>query len=47
MQNDSFASLLNKQKDFFLSGITKNIDFRIETLRKLKSIIKDYEQEIL
>ncbi len=47
MQNENFASLLNKQKDFFLSGVTKNIDFRIETLRKLKSIIKDYEQEIL
>ncbi len=47
MQNEHFASLLNKQKDFFLSGITKNIDFRIETLRKLKGIIKDHEQEIL
>jgi aldehyde dehydrogenase (NAD+) len=47
MQNENFASLLNKQKDFFLSGVTKNIDFRIETLRKLKSIIKDHEQEIL
>lgn len=47
MQNENFASLLNKQKDFFLSGITTNIDFRIETLRKLKGIIKDHEKEIL
>lgn len=47
MTNDAFASLLNKQKEFFLSGKTKNLDFRTETLKKIKSVIKTNEEEIL
>ncbi len=47
MTNDAFASLLDKQKEFFLSGKTKNLTFRVETLKKIKSVIKANEKEIL
>jgi len=35
------------QQEFFHSGITKNIDFRIKQLRKLQELIKDHEDDIL
>ena len=37
----------NKQKEFFSSGKTKNIDFRINNLKKLKNIIKKNEEKII
>ena len=37
----------NKQKEFFSSGKTKNIDFRIDNLKKLKNIIKKNEEKII
>lgn len=40
-------NLINKQKEFFQNGKTSNIDFRRETLIKLKKLIKDNEQEII
>ena len=39
-----FEKLLKAQKLFFNSDKTKNVDFRIEQLRKLKSIIKLNEE---
>jgi aldehyde dehydrogenase (NAD+) len=36
-----------KQKAFFNSGKTKDYHYRIESLKKLKAIIKKYEDEIL
>ena len=39
--------MLNSHKKFFLSGITKEIDFRIATLLQLKRTIKDNEEEVL
>ncbi len=40
-------SLIDKQKEFFSSQITKDIDFRIAQLKKLKKTITKYEKEIL
>lgn len=38
--------LLNEHNEFFNTHATKNIDFRIEQLKKLKSGIKKYESKI-
>ena len=37
----------NSQRNFFDTGKTKNIDFRIANLKKLKAIIKKNEEKIL
>lgn len=39
-------SIISKQRDFFATGKTKNIDFRLSSLKKLKSVIKKNEQVI-
>ncbi|EZH65365.1 aldehyde dehydrogenase [Bacillaceae bacterium JMAK1] len=38
--------LLLEHRQFFYSGATKSIDFRIEQLKKLKTMIQNQEQEI-
>lgn len=40
-------NILEKQKEFFKSGKTLDINFRIEYLKKLKTAIKNNENEIL
>ena len=40
-------NILEKQKDFFKSGKTLDINFRIEYLKKLKTAIKNNKNEIL
>ena len=35
------------QKEFFKTGKTKNIDFRIDALKKLKKAIKENEEDFL
>lgn len=47
MEKISFAGLLKSQKEFFRSGKTRDLNFRIETLTKLKNIIKTHEEEVL
>lgn len=44
---ESINIIFNKQKEFFYTNKTKDIHYRINTLKKLKSIIKDNEDEIL
>ncbi|MBE6053747.1 MAG: aldehyde dehydrogenase [Clostridium sartagoforme] len=44
---DKISSIFAKQKDFFNSNSTKNIEFRINTLKKLKLIIKENEELIM
>ncbi|MBD7915029.1 aldehyde dehydrogenase [Clostridium sp. Sa3CUN1] len=44
---ENINQILKEQKDFFYSDLTKNIDFRIKTLKKLKNIIKENEEEIM
>lgn len=36
-----------KQKEFYSIGKTKNIDFRINNLKKMKSVIQNHENEII
>lgn len=40
-------TLVIKQKNFFESGKTLDIDFRLQSLEKLKSAIKDKEEKII
>lgn len=47
MEKADLEVLFNIQKEFFRSGKTRDIDFRIASLTKLKSIIKAQEKEIL
>ena len=38
--------IVNQQKKFFNSNSTKKVSLRIETLKKLKSVLKENEQEL-
>ena len=38
--------LVKNQKNFFKTGKTKDVNFRIESLNKLYDAIKKYEKEI-
>ncbi|WP_294155075.1 aldehyde dehydrogenase [uncultured Clostridium sp.] len=44
---DDVGIILNKQKKYFESQLTKNLNFRIKMLKKLKGGIKKYEDAIL
>jgi aldehyde dehydrogenase (NAD+) len=43
MDTDKIAKIIEKQRQFFLSGKTRSIEFRIEQLKKLKTIIATNE----
>lgn len=47
MTNEQIASLLDKQREYYKSGVTVPVNFRIEQLKKLYAAIKKYENEIL
>ena len=47
MTNEQIASLLDKQREYYKSGVTVPMNFRIEQLKKLYAAIKKYESEIL
>ena len=47
MEKFSFEQLLKSQKEFFWSGKTRDLNFRIEVLTKLKNTIKLHEEEVL
>jgi aldehyde dehydrogenase (NAD+) len=47
MEKAALEKLFKSQKEFFWSGKTRDINFRIESLTKLKDIVEAYEQEIL
>jgi len=42
-----FAEAINHQRLFFATGKTKNVDFRINQLKKLKQVIVDHKQEVI
>ncbi|TKD68230.1 aldehyde dehydrogenase [Pseudalkalibacillus hwajinpoensis] len=44
---ENYQELTAKQKSFFLSGKTKDVQFRIDTLNKLKELMTSHEQEII
>jgi len=39
-------TVLNQQKLYFNSNVTKPLTFRIEQLKKLRTVLKNYEQEL-
>jgi len=42
----NIKSVIDKQRDFFESNATRDIDFRIEQLKKLKKAIQENEDNI-
>ncbi|WP_340394722.1 aldehyde dehydrogenase [Paenibacillus sp. FSL E2-0177] len=44
---DSIQGMLEEHKNFFNSGVTKEVSFRLQQLLKLKNIIKQYEGRII
>ncbi|MFP7254440.1 aldehyde dehydrogenase [Terribacillus goriensis] len=44
---ENYQDLLMSQRTFFKSGQTKDVQFRIDTLNKLKNLIQTHEQSIL
>ncbi len=47
MNTKTVEDLVQKQRDFFLSGQTRPIDFRLDALRKLRDALKVHEKDIL
>lgn len=45
--NIGLDELLQKQKDYFRTGETRDIEFRISKLKRLKKAIKIYEKKVL
>ena len=46
-ENSAIKETLSDQRQYFATGATKNLDFRIEQLKKLKAAIKEREPEII
>ena len=42
-----YQELFVRQREFFSKGQTKNLDFRIKSLQKLKDLIYSHEQELM
>ena len=47
MKNQEIQMIVQKQKEYFKSGKTHPVEFRVEQLKKLYTVIKKYEEEIL
>jgi len=47
LNSEDVLKILDEHKKFFATGKTKNIDFRIEQLRKLRRAITDNEEAII
>lgn len=45
--NDRVRHLIQQQRSFFGTGATKDVNFRLNQLQKLRQAIKDYEAEII
>lgn len=46
MTNEQISALLSKQKEFYKSGATIPVKFRIDQLKKLYATVKKYETEV-
>ena len=46
MTREKIAELISRQREFYGSGATLSVDFRIMQLKKLYSAVKKYEKEI-
>ena len=47
MAQSQLDNLISNQRDFFRSGKTKSIEFRISALKKISMMIEEYESEII
>ena len=39
-------AIIDQQKQYFNSNVTKPVNFRIEQLKRLRAVVKSYEQEL-
>lgn len=46
MNKDAIHNIVEKQRRFFYSGKTLDVEFRIKALKKLQSCIRDHESQI-
>ncbi|MFC0414930.1 aldehyde dehydrogenase [Cytobacillus solani] len=44
---EKYGDLIEKQRKFYLQGKTKELSFRLEALKKLQSLIRTNEQELM
>lgn len=47
LDKSSISNILNEQRQFFATGKTKNVEFRIEQLKRLKQAASDYQEKIV
>ena len=47
MDNDGLKLLIAHQKQYFFSGKTRSLEFRLAQLKKLQEVIRSFESEIL
>ena len=45
-EENIIAQLLDSQRAFFASNKTKDLDFRLQQLRKLKRVVVEYQERI-
>lgn len=46
MEKEQITRLLDKQRQYFYSGATLNLDFRISALKRLRASIRKHEHQI-
>ena len=47
MTQEAIREIIRRQREFFYTGATLNIDFRIEALKKLQASIQAHQRQIL
>jgi len=47
MEKEEIRSLIEKQRAFFATGKTYDVDYRLEILKKLRSLIISHEKDIV
>jgi aldehyde dehydrogenase (NAD+) len=47
MRHSSYAAIVARQREFFATGATKDLSFRIDRLKELGRALRDYEPELL
>ena len=46
MEKEQITQLLEKQRQYFYSGATLNLDFRISALKRLRASIRKHESQL-
>ena len=46
MTQEAIREIIRRQREFFYTGATLNIDFRIEALKKLQASIQAHQEQI-